>query len=215
MTLDKQSRARRNSRARRHRSILLTHGVEPGATAQRNPSRPHPVLPADGNHSPVARRGASYRRRSTSTDTSQRHRSRRRSVERRAHPNLARQPRVAKPRFAEIANRSTEAHGTNGVASTPRSISTVPRPTPPVKVVSLIEQVGQSPTGHRPPPRSRTRDVPRRYFTVAPAVTPVVIVWRTVTPNWLTDSDRIPTPAALSSRSAVGRPCRRYWPVYR
>ena len=31
-------------------------GVEPGAAAQRNPSRPQPVLPADGNHPPVARR---------------------------------------------------------------------------------------------------------------------------------------------------------------
>ena len=33
-------------------------------------------------------------------------------------------------------------------------------------------------------------------------LTPVVIVWRTVAPNWLTDSDRIPIPAALSSRPA-------------
>src|SRR6187431_3750004 len=53
VTINEQSRARRDTRARRHCSILLAYGVEPRPTANSESQRPHPMLNPQRDHPSV------------------------------------------------------------------------------------------------------------------------------------------------------------------
>src|SRR5687768_2281775 len=101
IAVDEQCGAQGDARAGCHGSILVTHGVEPRATAQRDALRPQPMLATKGNHPPITGRGAV-----PPEIHVQRHRHRklacRRPVERGPRTDLPFEPPVAEPRLAEV-----------------------------------------------------------------------------------------------------------------